>query len=41
MMRVETPKQRDWHQDLLDKAVEFHGHGGPFMVVGLRIARAA
>ena len=41
MMRVETPKQRDWRQDLLDKAIEFHGHGGPFMVVGLRMGLTA
>lgn len=41
MMRVETPKQRDWSDDILDRAVEFHGHGGPFMVVGLRMGFAA
>ena len=40
-MRVETPKQRGWRQDLLDKAIEFHGHGGPFMVVGLRMGLTA
>jgi len=40
-MRVETPKQRDWRLDLLDKAIEFHGHGGPFMVVGLRMGLTA
>lgn len=39
MMRVKTPKQRSWSQGLLDRAIEFHGHGGPFMVVGLRIDR--
>jgi len=41
LMRVEIPKQREWSQDLLDRAVEFHGHGGPFMVVGLRMGLAA
>jgi len=40
-MRVETPKQREWSQCLLDKAIEFHGHGGPFMVVGLRMGLIA
>lgn len=41
MMRVETPKQREWSQSLLDRAAEFHGHSGPFMVVGLRMGLAA
>jgi len=41
MMRVEKPKQREWSQNLLDKAIEFHGHGGPFMVVGLRMGLTA
>jgi len=40
-MRVETPKKRDWSQNLLDKAIDFHGHGGPFMVVGLRMGLMA
>ena len=40
-MRVESPKQRDWSQGLLSKAIEFHGHGGPFMVVGLRMGLMA
>jgi len=40
-MRVETPKQRDWSDELLERAVEFHGHGGPMMVVGLRMGLAA
>ena len=40
-MRVEAPKQRDWSQNLLDKAIVFHGHGGPFMVVGLRMGLMA
>jgi len=40
-MRVETPKRRDWYDDILDRGVEFHGHGGPFMVVGLRMGLVA
>ena len=40
-MRVETPKQRDWSDDILDRGIEFHGHGGPFMVVGLRMGIVA
>lgn len=36
-MRVCTPKQREWSQELLERAIEFHGHGGPFMVIGLRM----
>ena len=41
MMRVETSKQRKLSEALLGKAVEFHGHGGPFMVVGLRMGLTA
>jgi len=41
MMRVETPKTREWSEALQDKAVEFHGHGGPFMVIGLRMGLIA
>lgn len=40
-MRVETPKGRKWSDDILDKGIEFHGHGGPFMVVGLRMGFVA
>ena len=40
-MRVETPKQREWAGELLDKAIEFHGHGGLFMVIGLRMGLLA
>lgn len=29
-------KPRSWSKSLYRRAVEFHGHGGPFMVVGLR-----
>lgn len=41
MMRVETPKTREWSEALQDKAVEFHGHGGPFMIIGLRMGLIA
>jgi len=41
LMRVETPKPRELSGDLMDRAVEFHGHGGPFMVVGLRMGLTA
>ena len=40
-MRVCTPKQREWSGDLLERAIEFHGHGGPFMVIGLRMGLLA
>ena len=40
-MRVESPKSREWSDEVLKTAIEFHGHGGPFMVVGLRIGQAA
>lgn len=40
-MRVETPKRRDWSDDILVRAIEFHSHGGPFMVVGLRMGLVA
>lgn len=41
MLRAGTPKQREWSEDLMEKAVEFHGHDGPFMVVGLRMGLMA
>ena len=41
MMRPENPKQDYLSEELLERAVEFHGHGGPFMVVGLRMGLAA
>ena len=34
-------RSREWSDALYDKAVEFHGHGGPFMVVGLRMGLLA
>jgi formylmethanofuran dehydrogenase subunit E len=36
-MRVEKSNQTCWSEELFERAVEFHGHGGPFMVVGLRM----
>ena len=40
-MRIDASKSREWSQDLLDRAVEFHGHGGPFLIVGLRMGLTA
>jgi len=34
---LEEPKQRVLDEELERRAVEFHGHGGPFMTVGLRM----
>lgn len=34
-------KPRSWSKSLYNRAVEFHGHGGPFMVVGLRMGLLA
>ncbi|MBS7631751.1 formylmethanofuran dehydrogenase subunit E family protein [Candidatus Bathyarchaeota archaeon] len=41
MIRVEFPKQRDWSEELYQRALEFHGHGGPFMILGLRMGLLA
>jgi formylmethanofuran dehydrogenase subunit E len=38
---VSTPKDRMWSEDLYKRAVEFHGHGGPFMVIGLMMGLTA
>jgi formylmethanofuran dehydrogenase subunit E len=40
-MRVKTPKRRDWSDDIRDRGIEFHGHGGPFMVLGIRMGLVA
>lgn len=40
-MRVETIKDRTYSKALEEKAIEFHGHGGPFMVIGLRVGLTA
>ena len=34
---VKEPKQRVYTDELEKKAIEFHGHGGPFMTIGLRM----
>jgi formylmethanofuran dehydrogenase subunit E len=41
MMKMKTPKQRMYTRELEETAVRLHGHGGPFMVVGLRIGLEA
>jgi formylmethanofuran dehydrogenase subunit E len=38
---VKTAKQRDFTARLEERAVEFHGHGGPFMIIGLRMGLVA
>jgi len=38
---VEEPKGRVLDEELERRAVEFHGHGGPFMTVGLRMGLCA
>lgn len=40
-MLADSPKQRFYDEYLLRRAVEFHGHGGPFMVIGLRMGLLA
>jgi len=34
---VKTPKQRTYTKELEERAIEFHGHGGPFMIIGLKM----
>jgi len=41
LIRIDASKSREWSQFLLDRAVEFHSHGGPFMIVGLRMGLTA
>jgi formylmethanofuran dehydrogenase subunit E len=41
MMKMKTPKQRMYTRELEEAAVSLHGHGGPFMVLGLRIGLEA
>ncbi len=36
-----NPKQRQWSSALYDRACEFHGHGGPFLVIGLKMGLIA
>ena len=40
-MLAEGTKQRLYDESLLRRGVEFHGHGGPFMVIGLRMGLLA
>ena len=38
---VEEPKQRILDESLEARAIEFHGHDGPFMTLGLRMGLTA
>ena len=38
---VKEPKTRVYCKELEERAIEFHGHGGPFMIVGLRMGLSA
>ena len=38
---VEEPKQRIFDENLAERAIEFHGHDGPYMVIGLRMGLIA
>ena len=38
---VEEPKQRTLDESLESRAIEFHGHDGPFMTIGLRMGLTA
>ena len=40
-MKAEKPKSRKLSKELLNCGIEFHGHGGAFLVVGLRMGLAA
>lgn len=41
LILIEKPKQRVYTKELEERAIEFHGHGGPFMVIGLRMGLLA
>ncbi|HUV54470.1 MAG TPA: formylmethanofuran dehydrogenase subunit E family protein [Candidatus Krumholzibacteriaceae bacterium] len=41
MKYVEEPKRRVLDEALERRAVEFHGHDGPFMTIGLRMGLSA
>ena len=38
---VKEPKQRIYNESLEERAIEFHGHDGPYMVIGLRMGLTA
>ena len=38
---VEEPKPRTLTPELEERAIEFHGHDGPFMTIGLRMGLTA
>ena len=38
---VEEPKKREFDEELELRAIEFHGHDGPFMTIGLRMGLTA
>jgi len=38
---VEEPKGRTLNRELESRAIEFHGHDGPFMTIGLRMGLIA
>jgi len=40
-MNYSLAKQREWSNELYEKGSEFHGHGGLFMAVGLRMGLLA
>jgi formylmethanofuran dehydrogenase subunit E len=41
MKIISTSKDREWSEALYGRAVEFHGHGGPYMLIGLRMGMLA
>ena len=38
---VKDPKNRTLNEELESRAIEFHGHDGPFMTIGLRMGLIA
>lgn len=40
-MKAKTPKINANLKKLIDKAADFHGHLGPFLVIGVRMGNAA
>ena len=40
-MKVETAKSKVYSESLEDKSIEFHGHGGPLMIIGLKMGVTA